>query len=365
MNKLKLTIVTLITILGVFLAGCSTGSNQDSKSTKNNIEDNPPSTEATEDKSSENPIIQYYFTANEGGSISKIDTTSNEVAGQINVEGAVHNVQVSPNGEILGATVVPKMDHGGGSMEMNGLALFYDTHSNELLKTVEVGNHPAHIVFTEDGKYVLVTNNEENNVSVIDTESFTITQTINTGNGPHGFRISADSQRAYIANMGEDTVSVLDLKTMKEEKKIKVGSTPVTTAITSDGNTLVVTLNEENMLAIIDLETDQVEKVSVGNGPAQVYMDANNQLAFVANQGTEESPSNSVSVVELASKKVISTVETGEGSHGVVTSSENKWLYVTNMFENTVSVIDIEQKKVIDTIEVGEIPNGITIMKKN
>ncbi|WP_394237302.1 YncE family protein [Niallia oryzisoli] len=365
MKKLKLNLVTLFIILGVFLAGCSTGSNQDSESTENKKEENSPSTEATEDKQSENPSIQYYFTANEGGSISKIDATSNAVVDQIDVEGAVHNVQVSPDGKILGATVVPEMNHGSDSMEMKGLALFYDSNSNELLKTVEVGNHPAHIVFTEDGKYSLVTNNEDNNVTVIDTENFEVTQTINTGKGPHGFRISADSQKAYIANMGEDTVSVLDLKAMKEEKKITVGSTPVTTAITSDGKTLVVTLNAENMLAIVDLETDQVEKVPVGIGPAQVYIDAKNQFAFVANQGTEESPSNSVSVVELASGKVTSTIETGKGSHGVVTSPDNKWLYVTNMFENTVSVIDIAQTKVINTIDVGETPNGITIMKSN
>ncbi|WP_394235842.1 YncE family protein [Niallia oryzisoli] len=364
MNKIKLHLVTIILILAVFLVGCSAGSNQDSESNESKKENNP-STEATEDKSSEGPSNQYYFTANEGGSISKIDAASNEVVDQIAAEGAVHNVQVSSNGEILGATVVPEMNHGGGSMEMNGLTLFYDTNSNELLKKVEVGNHPAHIVFTEDGKYALVTNNEDNNVSVIDTESFRVIQTINTGNGPHGFRISADSQKAYIANMGEDTVSVLDLKTMKEEKKITVGSTPVTTGITSDGKTLVVTLNEENMLAIVDLETEKVVKVPVGNGPAQVYIDSTNHFAFVANQGTKDAPSHSVSVVELASKKVTSTIETGKGSHGVVTSSDNKRLYVTNMFENTVSVIDNAQMKVIDTIEVGEIPNGITIMKNN
>lgn len=74
-------------------------------------------------------------------------------------------------------------------------------------------------------------------------------------------------------------------------------------------------------------------------------------------------PSNSVTVVDLASKEVTATIETGKGSHGVVTSSDSKRLYVTNMFENTVTVIDTEQNKAIDTLEVGETPNGISIMK--
>lgn len=73
-----------------------------------------------------------------------------------------------------------------------------------------------------------------------------------------------------------------------------------------------------------------------------------------------------LAIVDLATEKVekveVATIPTGNGAHGVVTSGDSKRLYVTNMFENTVTVIDIESNKVITTIEVGEIPNGISIM---
>jgi YVTN family beta-propeller protein len=66
--------------------------------------------------------------------------------------------------------------------------------------------------------------------------------------------------------------------------------------------------------------------------------------------------------VDLTTKQVTATIETENGSHGVVTSSDNKYLYVTNMFANTVSVIDNLHNKVIKTIKVGKTPNGISIM---
>lgn len=372
MKKTTLSLISLL-ISGAVLAGCSSDSDQSSASTENAQQESQITAKAKETNISETETVKYYFTADEGGSISKVNSATNEVMEIIEVDGTVHNVQVSPDGKMLGATVIPAASHGHGEdthgedshgdTGMNGKALFFDTETNELLETVEVGNHPAHIVFTEDGKYTLVTNNEDNNISVIDMESFSVSETIATGKGPHGFRISANSKKAYIANMSEDTVSVLNLETMKEEKKITVGATPVTTGITTDNKTLVVTLNAENMLAIVDLDTEQVEKVEVGTGPAQVYIDGINQFAYVANQGTADAPSNSVSVVDLASRKVTTTIETGKGAHGVVTSSDNKRLYVTNMFENTVTVIDTEQNKAIETIEVGEVPNGISIMK--
>jgi DNA-binding beta-propeller fold protein YncE len=41
----------------------------------------------------------------------------------------------------------------------------------------------------------------------------------------------------------------------------------------------VVTLNSENVVAIVDLETDQVEKIEVGIGPAQVYVQSDDRYA--------------------------------------------------------------------------------------
>lgn len=346
-------VIGATTALILFLAGCSNTSKNDI--TKQNQQS--PNQAKVEQKAS------YYYTANEGGSISKIDAATNKVLETIKVDGAPHNVQVSPDGKIVASTSAVMMERGKtehGSMSMNGSALFYDVETNKLVKKVEVGKHPAHVVFTSDGKYVLVTNNEDNNVSVIDAKGYAVVGKISTGNGPHGFRISKDSKYAYVANMGEDTVSVLDIASFKEVRKIKVGKTPVTTGITSDGKTLAVTINSENALSIIDLATDKIEKVPVGVGPAQVYIEPDDKFAFVANQGTESNPSNTVSKIDLATKKVVATIEIGKGAHGVVTSTDNKFVYITNMYDNTVSVIDNSSNKVIATVPVDKTPNGIS-----
>jgi YVTN family beta-propeller protein len=346
---------TTILMLSLFLAGCGNATDNGSKKTNDKSGKSSVSTTKNNDR--------FIFTANEGGSISKISVKDQKVLSTFKFDGTVHNIQVSPDGKVVGATIVPEMMNGHDqSMKMKGKAIFFDPIKDKVIKEVEVGNHPAHIVFTDDGKYVLVTNNEDNTVSVINTKDYSIVQTIPTGKGPHGFRISKDSQFAYVANMGEDTVSVLNLQTLKEDKKINVGETPVTTGITSDGKTLVVTLNKVNALAIVDLPSGKVDKVKVGNGPAQVYIQPDNQYAFVANQGTEDIPSHSITKVDLNSKQATSTIETKNGSHGVVTSPDNKFSYVTNMFDDSVSIIDNLQNKVVKTIHVGKTPNGISIM---
>ena len=340
--------IGITVILTLTLAACSSTSKKESQSNA---------------QVPEKKITSYYFTANEGGSITKIDSATNKVVETIKDDGTAHNVQVSPNGKIVAYTSVvmdkEQMAH-NEDMVTNGSALFYDIDTGKLIKKVKVGKHPAHIVFTQDGKHVLVTNNQDNNVSVIDAKTYKLTNNISVGKGPHGFRISKDSKFAYVANMGEDTVSVVDIENNKELKKIKVGKSPVTTAVTSDGKTLIATINAENSLAIVDLSTEKVDKIAVGVGPAQTYIQADDKYAFVANQGTEKSPSNTVSKIDLVTKKVIATIETGKGAHGVVTSPDNKLVYVTNMYDNTVSVIDNNTNKVIATVKVGKTPNGIS-----
>jgi YVTN family beta-propeller protein len=351
MSRLNVKIISAMVSVGIVLAGC--GSDATSK---------------VEEKAEAKPVKQeqviekYYFTANEGGTISKINVNDNKVTETIKADGVVHNIQLSPDGKVVAATLVPHTEggHSGHGDESPGKVLFYDAYTNELLKEVEVGNHPAHVVYSGEGKYVLVTNNEDDTVSVIEAATYEVVKTIPTGKGPHGFRISADSKFAYIANMGEDTVSAINLETFEEER-ITTGNTPVTTGVTNDGKTMVVTLFAENSLAIVDIETKEAVKVEVGTGPAQVYIGPDGKYAYVANQGTEDSPSNSMSIVDLENKEVVDEINTGKGAHGVTVSSDGKFAYVTNMFDNTVSIIDLDSKQV-ETIDVGEIPNGITIM---
>ncbi|MBC8062833.1 MAG: YncE family protein [Clostridiaceae bacterium] len=301
----------------------------------------------------------YYFTANEEGSITKLDSVTNRILVTMKVDGIIHNVQMSPDNKILAATLIPKsIDH--IDSHGHGLVLFYNAENNELVNKVSVGSHAAHVVFSNDGKYVLVSNTDKNNVSVIDAKTYKLIKTVETGKGPHGFRISADSKYAYVANNESDSISVIDITALKEIKQIKVGKNPVTTAITEDGKLMLTTLNSENSLALVDLNTEDVKKINVGEGPAQVYIEKDGKYAFVANQGTEKSPSNTISKIDLTSKTVIATIEVGKGAHGIVVSDDNQYIYVTNMYDNTVSVIENSKNKVIAIIPVGKTPNGIT-----
>ena len=81
---------------------------------------------------------------------------------------------------------------------------------------------------------------------------------------------------------------------------------------------------------------------------------------YVANEGTQENPDNTVPVIDTRERRVIATLATDIGAHGVVVGADGRRAYVSNNFGNSVSIIDTATDQVLATVEVGQGPNGIT-----
>jgi len=77
-------------------------------------------------------------------------------------------------------------------------------------------------------------------------------------------------------------------------------------------------------------------------------------FAYITNQGSHD-----VSVIDLASQKVVATVPVGRSPAGVVASSRAGRVFVSNPDSKTISVIDMRKQKVVDTLAAGDGPVGI------
>ena len=100
--------------------------------------------------------------------------------------------------------------------------------------------------------------------------------------------------------------------------------------------------------------------IAVGRGPIQVHATPDGRHVYVANQGTEAEPADTVSLIEVATDEVVATIRTGNGAHGVAVSDEGLLAFVTNIVDATVSVIDTAQRRVVASFATGAGPNGIT-----
>lgn len=289
------------------------------------------------------------YTANEGdSSVSVIEWPSGE-SKAVPIGTMPHNVDVAVKNKFVLVT------------GMEGVLLVLDS-KGRLIKTIKAGDHPAHVIADAAGERAYVTLSGENAVAVVDLDEGKVEGKIPVGKYPHGLRMSPDGREIYVANMQDDTVSVLSVVEQKEVARITVGKKPVQVAVTRDGKTVYVSLNGENAVAVIDVADHKIfKKVTVGVGPVQL-MEAGGKL-FVANQGAQGKPSETVTVIDTLKNEPLTVIPVGKGPHGVTMTPDAKTIFVTNVYEDTVSVIDVEKSVVVRTIPVGKGPNGITVLR--
>ena len=308
-------------------------------------------TEPMADAAHEGVVEGTVWVANEGsGSLTAIDAATNKVVTTLTGVEGPHNLQVSPDGRSVWAV----SGH-------DSLALMVDGETYDLHGTVATGKEPAHIVLTLDGTKAYATNGADDTVTVIDVATMKQVATIPVGAFPHGLRPSPDGKWIYVANAKGTTVSVIDVASDRKVADIEVGEAPVQVGFAPDGNFAYVSLNAEDAVGKIDVAAQKlVGKATVGDGPIQVYVSPDGRYLVVANQGTEDAPSRTVSILATSTFEPVATLDSGAGAHGVVVDPSSRHAYITNIYGGDVSVIDLEERRVVARVPVGLEPNGIS-----
>jgi YVTN family beta-propeller protein len=108
----------------------------------------------------------------------------------------------------------------------SGSVSVINTATQEVLATVPVGSYPEHMAITPDGTQVYVVNFGSANVSVIDTATQRVLATIQVGSRPTGIAFTPDGTKGYVVNYDSHNVSVIDTAIQEVVATIPVGEYP-------------------------------------------------------------------------------------------------------------------------------------------
>ena len=190
------------------------------------------------------------------------------------------------------------------------------------MKTVEVGEEPEGILLSSDGKTVYVASEVANTVHVVDRASGEMQANIVVGNRPRRFAMTPDQKELWVTNEISGEVSIIDPATNTVTKTIKFQPkgfreedvTPVGITMSSDGKTAIVGLGEANHIAFVDIASKAIQDyVLVGKRAWNVTLIRDNSLLYVANGLSDD-----ISVVDIASRKVVKSVPIARVPHTVL-----------------------------------------------
>ena len=194
--------------------------------------------------------------------------------------------------------------------------------------------------------------------------------------------MSPDGRIVVAVNSGylPHALNVFDTKTQKPIQRIELKTTWLGMTWSPDGHTFYVSggnaggdINKADPVAPIyeftyangRLSDAPVGKLTETIDPKQVWWSGAAYLPlkhwlYAANRGTGSGPSNVV-VFDTTTREIVTRIPVEVSPYQAVLASDGKRLFVSNWSSESVSVIDTETNKVIRTLHVGMNPNDMQI----
>jgi YVTN family beta-propeller protein len=304
-----------------------------------------------------------YVVNGESSSISIIDAEGDSVVATIDMDddGVLwpHHIAQSKDGLTL-AIGVPGMDfshgHGhGGMMTMEGKVVLVNSKTGRINDIITTPSMVHNAVITPNGEEVWTGYMSDKKIGVYNAKTGKLKTTIEVDQSPMDVQFSTSGKYAYVASQSGNVVDVIEVDSKKVVKRIPVGEAPIAPWVSANGF-VYVTTEENPSLTIIDQSTNEaapILKLNFPPGSAAAMASDQTHTVWVTDE-----KNGSVHLFRNGTEQ-IAEISCGAGSHAITFNEAGTKAYVTNQFANTVSVIDVASRKVIKTIPVGKKPNGI------
>jgi YVTN family beta-propeller protein len=126
----------------------------------------------------------------------------------------------------------------------------------------------------------------------------------------------------------------------------------VTNAEAADSGTLLVLNKSDNTVSLIDLASKKaVATIPTGVGPHEVAVSPNGKTAVIANYGTGPQPGSTLTVIDVPGKTTLKTIDLGEyrRPHGIIWLKDRE-VAVTAEGSKALLIVDVDTGRVLSAV---------------
>jgi YVTN family beta-propeller protein len=248
-----------------------------------------------------------------------------------------------------------------------------------VLKLVSKGALTVAVGCSSKPLRAFVTNDDSNDVTVIDVGRLKVLATIQLGKRPRGARLSPNGAWLYVALSGSsktlpsaedaelppvlrsaDGIGVVDVGKLTLTRIVPCGEAPESFDLTPDGTRLVVSNQGTAEANVVDLAAGTVLwSATAGGEPEGVAVHPDGAVAYVTSEADDL-----VSVIDLRLGKRIATIPTGKRPHAVTFDRAGDRAYVTAEMDGSVTVIDARAHEAVSSISLDNFsarPTGLRV----
>jgi YVTN family beta-propeller protein len=203
---------------------------------------------------------------------------------------------------------------------------------------------------------LLVLEKSDEKLAIVDPATLKVVGRVPSGGAPHEVIASDDAKFAYISNYASErgqlkTLSVIDLTTQKALAPVDLGALRAPHGLAFADGKVYFTAEANKVIGRYDPASNQVDWI-LGTGQNVTHMIALSKdfkTIFTSNIG-----SDSICVIEPGGGRNgwnVTAIPVGKGPEGFDLSPDGKEVWAANSGDGTVSVIDVASKKVVATLD--------------
>ncbi len=319
------------------------------------------------------------YVSNQKGGVTVIDLNTYTAGADIDVQGdEPRGIAITEDGKLL---VVATRENGSVSI--------IDTATNQVISQVKVGQNPEFVRIK--GNYAFVSyepsakggpppapgsaeaaaaakedadeDKEPARIGIIDLKSGKKIREITGGPETEGIEFSKDGKQLIVTNEADNTVTVHSMKTGKLLKTIKTheyGDRPRGIKVSPDGKTYLATLEYGNRFLVMDKKFKVLRTVDTGATPYGISYDRKGERIFVA--------ANKAKTLEVYNAKTyekIKDIPTGNRCWHFSFTPDDKEILLACGKSDAVMVIDTDKLEVTQQIENKKLPWGVVTYPKS
>ena len=320
-----------------------------------------------------------YVTSQDGG-VTMIDLNTMETAGTIDVKGeGPRGLGITDDGKFL---IVATRENGSISV--------IDTATNEVVKQIPVGKNPEFVRVKGNLAFVSYEPSakagpppapgsdaakeadkadddkgpkELARIGIIDLKKGKKIREIIGGPETEGVEFSKDGKLLVITNEADNTITVHNIKTGKLIKTIKTheyGDRPRGIKVSPDGNTYIATLEFGNKFMVLDKNFKVLRTVDTGLTPYGVSFDKTGERIFIA-----ENKAKLLEVYDAKTYEKIKEIPTANRCWHFSFTPDDKQIMLACGKSDAIVLIDVETLEQTKQVEVKQAPWGVVTYPKS
>jgi DNA-binding beta-propeller fold protein YncE len=254
------------------------------------------------------------------------------------------NMAVSKSGRYIAVT-----NNGQGAQSIE----LIDTKTQQLLDSVRIARSWYGLQFSNDERFLYASAGHDNRIikyelrstKLVQVDSLVLAAPWPTRVGPSGLALDEARNRLYVVTRENKQLYAIDLNTKKIVAQYGLDAEAYDCKLSKDGKSLYITCWGCDKLLTFDLINNLWQTpVTVGDNPNEMLPTTDGKLMYLCNAND-----NSVSVIDLASKRVIETLDvalfpnapSGSTTNSLALDAAAKRLYIANADNNCVAVFDV------------------------